>query len=130
MTQSQELVISKDDHERLSALVANLHSKTGLLIEEELGRAIVVEPEQLPKNVVSMGSVVCFIDELTGQEQTVELLYPHEMDKPSDYQKVSVLAPVGAALIGLGIGQSIEWPMPNNKTKYLKVVSVKNRYES
>jgi len=126
MNKSKELIISKNDHETLSVLVGNLETDTGLLIQEELDRATLVEDESLPENVVSMGSVVTFVDESNGQEMTIRLLYPHDMKIESAYQKVSVLAPVGAALIGLGIGHTIEWPLPNGKTKHLKVTSVFN----
>lgn len=127
MTKTQELVISRRDHENLSALANNLRTNTGALLEEELARATIVESKDFPDNVVSMGSIVNFIDENNDQSSTVELLYPHEMNKDSEFQKISVIAPVGAALIGLGVGHTIEWPLPNGKTKRLKVISVDNK---
>ena len=127
MTKTQELVISRQDHENLSALAHNLRTNTGALLEEELARATVVDSKDIPNDVVSMGSIVSFIDETNNQTSTVVLLYPHEMNKESEYQKISVIAPVGAALIGLGVDHTIEWPLPNGKVKHLKVTSVDNR---
>ncbi len=123
-----ELIISQYDFENLSKLVRNLETTTGLLLEEELARATIVDNNEKLRNVVSMGSIVSFIDEENNHTSTVELLYPHEMNKASSYQKISVLAPVGAALIGLGKGHTIEWPLPNGKTKHLKVTAVDNRH--
>lgn len=130
MTKSQELVISRQDYENLSELAHNLRTNTGALLEEELARATIVDSKDIPNNVVTMGSIVSFIDETNNQTSTVVLLYPHEMNMESEYQKISVIAPVGAALIGLGVNQTIEWPLPNGKIKHLKVTSVDNRLKA
>ena len=126
MSNEQEIMISRNDYEKIAALAQNLETDTGALLEEELARAKILDSEKVPHNVVAMGSVVSFIDEANNQTSTVELLYPHEMNKESAYQKISVLAPVGAALIGLAVGHTIDWPLPNGKTKHLKVISVTN----
>ena len=69
-----------------------------------------------------MNSRVCYQDDQTGENRWVELVYPDEADPAAG--RISVLAPVGAALLGLGIGQDIEWDFPNGAVRRLTVVSV------
>ncbi len=118
----QSLIISKKDYEKLLPLVNSAGPDVAELLEIELGRATVVEPDQVPNNVVSMNSQVNFLDLDSNKEMSVTLVYPH--DSNIEQNKVSVLAPIGAALIGLQVGQTIDWPMPNGKNKRVKVVSV------
>lgn len=119
---TQSLIISKTDYEKLLPLVNSAGPEVAELLEMELGRATVVEPAEVPNNVVSMNSKVNFIDLDADKEMSVTLVYPHESN--IEENKVSVLAPIGAALIGLQVGQTIDWPMPNGKNKRVKVVSV------
>lgn len=91
-------------------------------LEAELDRAEVVAPTAVPPEVVTMNSRVRFLDEDTGQQHEATLVYPFQANV-SEW-RISVLAPVGAALLGLSIGQSIAWPMPGGATKRLRVVSV------
>jgi regulator of nucleoside diphosphate kinase len=70
--------------------------------------------------LVTMGSKVSFRDDTTGQERTVLLVYPDEADVSEG--KISVLTPIGAALIGLSIGQSIEWQTPAGGWRSLTVL--------
>ncbi len=69
-----------------------------------------------------MNSLVRFVDEDAGKEHEMMLVYPHEVGDAD--HKVSILAPAGAAMLGLSIGDSIEWPMKGRKPIHLKVVSV------
>jgi regulator of nucleoside diphosphate kinase len=64
----------------------------------------------------------------TGKELVVTLVYPHDAD--IDENKISILAPIGAALIGLRVGQVIRWPVPSGKEKRLQVVAVLFQPES
>lgn len=128
MYETPRLIIAKNDFEKLKILVGSVYSETSELLAEELSRATVVDLEDLPSNTVSMGSIVKFLDESMQKELSVKLTYPDELNKQEDgYQKVSILAPIGAALIGLSEGQSIEWPLPSGKKKVLKVVAVYNK---
>lgn len=110
------LVIRDVDFSRLMAL----HPPSEL--RAELDRAIVVPGESIPPGIVVMGSRVCYCDQQTGNCRDVELVFPEEAD-PS-VGKVSVLAPVGAALIGLGEGQEIDWEFPDGSVRRLTVVAV------
>src|SRR5690606_16303937 len=89
---------------------------------EELERATLVEPEAMPANVVTMNSKVRFQNKDNGQIHEVELVYPHEADGTSG--KISILAPAGAALLGLSVGDSIEWPIAGQKKLHLSVIEV------
>ncbi len=117
----QSLLMTEQDYERLSLLVQHSESRAASQLEEELARATVLPQDKIPKDIVTMNSKIRFVDEETGKESEVTLVYPKDADVTS--RKVSVLAPVGMALIGLRVGQSIEWPMPNGPRK-LKVVSI------
>jgi len=118
-------VITEKDLERLQALIdsrAARDADAAELLEEELTRAVVVPQSRIPSDVVTMNSRVVFEDEQTRQRREVTLVYPGAADAAS--QKVSVLAPVGAALLGLSVGQSIDWPLPGGRTARLRIISV------
>ena len=108
-----EIIISSLDADRLYALMESLPANSfagekGL--EAELGRANIVEPHEVPSTVVTMNSTVNFVVESTGEEFTLTLVYPKNIDSIGD--KISILAPVGSALLGLSQGDQIEWPKP------------------
>jgi regulator of nucleoside diphosphate kinase len=116
------LILTEKDFQKLSALIKSARPEIAEPLEEELSRAAVVPPEKLPTDVVSMNSTVTFTDVDSGKESTVTLVYPHDADV--EQNKISILAPIGSALIGLRVGQVIRWPLPGGKEKRLKVVSV------
>lgn len=91
-------------------------------LAEELDRAIVVPLEQLPSDVVTMHARFTYADQLTGTLREIELVYPEEADPA--HGKISVLTPVGSAMIGLRVGQEIAWDFPDGSTRRLRVVSV------
>jgi regulator of nucleoside diphosphate kinase len=124
MQQSQNLILSEDDFRKLATLLSNIDPKGTDLLNGELDRAKVVPLEQVPKDVVIMNSEVGFREVSTGKMSVVTLVFPEHSDVKEN--KISVLAPVGAALVGLRVGQKINWPMPNGKEKELEVVFVKH----
>ncbi len=109
----EDLIVSIDDYVRLRELVAD-HA-----LAEELDFAIVVPSDRIPKNVVTMNSRLIYADESTGQTREVELVYPSEADPVAG--RISVLAPVGCALLGLSAGQSIDWNLPSGQVHRLRV---------
>lgn len=113
---SAELVICAEDYLRLREIVGE-HD-----LAEELDRAIVVPADRIQKNIVTMHSRLIYRDENTDTTREVELVYPDEADAMNG--KVSVLAPVGCALLGLSTGQSIDWHLPNGKVHRLRVEQV------
>lgn len=123
MSKTPNLIIKENDYNKLANLVANVSTKTTEMLEIELDRAEVMQDDHVPNDVVTMNSTVSFKEVDSEQDMTMTLVYPHEAN--IDENKISVLAPVGAALIGLRVGQVIDWPMPNGTIKKFKVISVK-----
>jgi regulator of nucleoside diphosphate kinase len=97
-------------------------------LQHELERAIVVSSDAVPRDVVTMNSRVLYVDETTGERRLVQIVYPEEADAGSG--KVSVLAPVGAALLGLSVGHAIEWDFPEGSRRRLRVEDVSYQPES
>lgn len=124
MKTEPKVILKREDFEKINSLILNSKSEIAELLEEELSRADVVSSEELPDGVVSMNSRVSFKDLDTGRESMLTLVYPHEAK--IEESKVSILAPVGSALIGLRVGDIIHWPLPHGKEKRLKVISVAN----
>ncbi len=122
MKESPSLVISKEDYNKISALFSIAKEEIVELLDEELGRAKIVPADKLPDNIVAMNSQVTFVNMDTQHEQTVTLVYPHEADINAN--KISILTPAGAALIGLSVGQTIHWSLADKRTIRIKVVSV------
>ena len=113
------------DLERLRRVVA-MHdtgrdAAAAQQLETELDRAVVVPRDELPADVVTMNSRVVFEDD-TGRRRDVQLVFPWEA--ALERGRISILAPVGVALLGLSVGQVIDWPMPNGRTASLRIVSV------
>jgi regulator of nucleoside diphosphate kinase len=97
-------------------------------LRHELERAIVVSSEAVPPDVVTMNSRVLYVDETTAERRLVTVVYPAEADASEG--RISVLAPVGAALLGLSVGQAIEWNFPDGSRRRLRVEDVSYQPES
>ena len=126
MTEPPSIYLTQDDCDRLSNLLEAYAAGSGGrrfdALENELARAIVVPPEQIPKDVLTMNSRVVFEDETTGERREVTLVYPAHADIGAG--KISILVPVGSALLGLRIGQSIDWNLPNGQRRRYRVIAV------
>lgn len=122
-TDLPDIFITTTDFERLSNLVTTLKNFNTDELEEELGRAHVIPEEELPFPVVTMNSTIEFRDLDSGLIQTMTLVYPGEADLAKG--KVSIIAPIGMALIGLRIDDVISWPVPSGHSRKLKVVSIR-----
>jgi regulator of nucleoside diphosphate kinase len=124
------ITVSRIDLERIEALLERLPAveaaKLAPLVAE-LDRADVVEPAAMPANIVTMNSTVTFEDEDNGEKMTLTLVYPTAAGKAGT---VSILAPVGSALLGLAQGQMINWPMPDGRKRRLKVLEITYQPES
>ena len=125
--QSRSVLVCKRDHDRLQAMINKADRAAAELLYEELDAATILPDDELPDDVVAMGSVVTFQDVDTGAESTIVLVYPHQADAARHC--VSVLAPVGAALVGLRVGETIEWPVPKGGSRHLRVVEVERGSE-
>lgn len=123
-----KIVLSADDYRGLSALVQSpsANSRTSHLAEqlaEELGRAHVLANGNAPEQIVCMNTEVEFRDDHTGSIQKMVLVYPRDAD--IEKGRLSVLTPVGTALIGLRVGDSTEWETPAGQARKLTVLSVR-----
>src|SRR5690606_5271222 len=88
----------------------------------ELDRARVLKGSKIPDNLVVMGSKVTFRDASRGRDEEVTLVWPEHADIGK--RRISVMTPIGAALIGLTEGQSITWPSRSGETHLLEVLRV------
>lgn len=122
MTHPRSVLVGARDHARLLSLIGQSDTPAVALLFDELDAATVLPDADLPPDVVAMESTVTFRDIDTGQESTVELVYPAQADAARN--RISILAPVGAALIGLRVGEQIAWPLPDGRDRHLEVVSV------
>ena len=121
---SPRIVLGSTDHETLGRLARAGLDRMPELAEtllDELDRARVVEDAKLPEDVVRMGARVVYRTN-GGAEQDVTLVYPAEADIALG--RISVLTPVGTALIGLRPGQSIAWATRDGRREALTVLSV------
>ncbi len=129
MNESPSIVVTDADLERLENLIASRkRGGEAAALAAELERATVVDADEIGRGVVTMNSVVEFEDEETGERQEVTLVYPHQADV--ERRRISVLAPVGAALLGLSRGQSITWPVPSGRPRRFRLVDVVFQPES
>jgi regulator of nucleoside diphosphate kinase len=112
---SKQIIITQHDLDRLQRVVNNAVAmgsgrELGALVAE-LDRARVVTPENVPANIVTMNSKIRLVDVETGDVLEVSLVFPEDTDSAGG--TVSILAPVGTAILGYAEGDSIEWPTPS-----------------
>jgi regulator of nucleoside diphosphate kinase len=122
---SPSIVVSSRDFDRIEQLLdAPLRAAqpAAVALMAELLRADVVSESDVPDTVVTVGSVVTCVDESSGQQHTLTLVWPHEADV--DRHRVSLLTPVGSALLGLSLGQVIDWDAPGGRRLRLRVIAV------
>lgn len=119
------IVISERDAERLEALLDKVPANAfpgKSALEAELDRADIVAPKDVPPNVVTMNSTIRFRVASTQEEFTLTLVYPKDVDGSGG--TISVLAPVGSALLGLTQGDEIEWPKPGGGKLKVQLVEI------
>ena len=126
LTHLPRLLLTSDDYDRLTGLAratAASDDRDGAqLLMDELYRADIVPPHWMPDGIVKMNSHVEFRDDRTGRIRCVQLVYPREVD--IDHGLISVLSPVGTALLGLAEGQSIAWSSDDRRRPRLTVLRV------
>jgi regulator of nucleoside diphosphate kinase len=96
-------------------------------LRRELERAVIVASESVPADVATMNSQVRYRDETNGMTRVVALVYPPAARGGQDF--VSVLSPVGSALLGLSVGQTIEWDFPDGSRRTLTLEAVLHQPE-
>lgn len=125
MSTQPKIVISSLDAERLEKLLDSIPDRAFPgrdELEAELARAEVVEPQDVPPTVVTMNSTVRFEVESSAEAFQLTLVYPKDVDGSG--QTISILAPVGSALLGLSQGDEIEWPKPGGGTLRVRIREV------
>src|SRR5690554_877121 len=118
------LILGVEDHGKLMTMASGITGPMAKVADElinELDRARVVAQSKLPEDAVRLGSIVSFTT-TDGFDRTYQLVFPGEADITSG--KVSVLTPIGAALIGLREGQSIPWTARDGRQLSLTVSHV------
>lgn len=124
---NRKICISKADRKKIRQLIAGVklagsRSKIDLeALEKELNRAKIVEPKRIPEDVVTMNSMVRLCDLESGEEMIYTIVYPSEAD--IEHRKISILAPIGTALLGYRVGDTVEWNVPSG-TRNLKIQEV------
>lgn len=119
------IVISSLDLERIEALLESPQYRNfpgAAALRTEIERASILEPKDMPPDVVTMNSVVTVVDEGANERHQLTLVYPRDSD--GDPGKVSVLAPVGSAILGLRVGEAIRWPMPGGREVALRIAEI------
>ena len=121
------IYITSQDKRRLEELLAEVsvsdpRQRGDLkLLEEELRRAVIVEPKEIPGDVITMNSRADLIDLDTRETVTFTLVFPR--DANVEEEKISVLAPIGAGMLGYRIGDEFEWTVPDG-VRHMKVTNV------
>jgi len=118
------IILTRTDHERISRLAEAHVSRNPEVCEEllsELDRARIVQDNKIGAEVVRMGSTIRFTSDRI-EERTVTLVFPGEADIAAN--RISILTPIGAALIGFSAGQSIDWVARDGRGRRLHVEQV------
>ncbi|MDX9739659.1 MAG: nucleoside diphosphate kinase regulator [Gammaproteobacteria bacterium] len=130
MTEQTPIVVSSLDLDRLERIMdaGQFRHMPGIdALRREIDRATIMEPADMPAGVVTMNSRVRFVDDASGSEFELTLVYPEASGQAGT---VSVLAPVGSALLGLSVGQSISWQVPGGRKLQLRILDVIYQPES
>lgn len=116
------LLVTEKDLMRIKHTLSFQKSSEFQNLEIELDRAKIISDDEVPPNLVTMNSKVKFLNLNDQKEMVVTIVYP--ADANFSEGKVSVLASLGSALIGLRVGQKINWQFPDGKTKTLEILDV------
>ena len=116
-----DIIITNIDRQRLLPVLDVHDTAASEMLETELHRATIVDQRAIPADVVTMNSEVTYEDCATSARRTVRIVYPKDANVV--HGRVSVLAPIGSALLGLRVGQTIDWALPSG-TKRIRVLEI------
>ena len=122
MNNFRSIIVTDSDFALLRSLSTHPH------LAEELDNADIVAADRVPPGVVTMNSRVLFEDTTAGESREITIVFPQDADALRG--NVSVLAPVGTALLGLTEGESIIWPFPDGSSRCLRVLKITFQPES
>ncbi|TDE33063.1 nucleoside diphosphate kinase regulator [Antarcticimicrobium sediminis] len=120
-----KIVINADDLTHIEALAEGAMQRNPALADRllsELGRARIVKAQKMPTTAIGIGSTASYIDGTTGQERRVTLVYPEQADIARN--RISLMTPIGVALLGLSEGDSFYWDTRDNQRRMLTVTRV------
>lgn len=123
-TAHPEIVISATDLERLEALLAAPAARNRRDLDrlrDELDRADIREPDEMPHDVIRMNTRARFREQPSGREYELTLAFP---GNPDGEGRISVFTPAGSALLGLAVGQAIDWPTVDGHTVRLEILEI------
>lgn len=121
MTIERQIIVSREDRDRLedlfvSGFAAAFSDKPYLqALRGELNVAQIVEPDDIPADVVTMNSTVRLLDPRTKEVDTYTLVYPEDANIAEG--KLSVMAPIGTAILGYRVGDVVRWQVPSGMTR-------------
>jgi regulator of nucleoside diphosphate kinase len=120
------IYVTEADFETLSNLTETQAGQAlgGRVLAEEMARALIVEPSQAPRPFVRIGSSVQFQDLSNNQIRTVRLSLPR--DASIDDNRISVLSPAGAALVGMTAGEAFHWIDAERRQRGVRVLAVQS----
>ncbi|MCO5113552.1 MAG: GreA/GreB family elongation factor [Bdellovibrionaceae bacterium] len=122
-TEKPKLVLCQKDFDQIMSLMSVNATEAMELLEEEISDAQVIEGDASPENRVGLNTTVEILDLDKDTKSSFQLVLPK--DANADEGMVSILTPMGMAVIGLAVGQEYKWPMPNGNIKNFKILSVK-----
>ena len=117
-----EIIVSTHDLERLEGLLSNPPTRNRSDLDDLRDRARVLDDDAMPDNVIAMNSRARFREETSGREYELTLAWPHEASAAGG--KVSIFSPAGSALLGLSVGQHIDWQTPEGRAIQITVLAV------
>ena len=120
--------VTESEFERLSNLAESSATRGASMLADELVRAIILKDGEFPRAFVRLNSRVEFTDLMTGRTRRVQVVLPDEAD--IDHDRLSVLTPVGAALLGLTEGDSIGMNTDDGRSHVLRVARVESIHEA
>ena len=127
LNQNLPVIIREDDYLTLKPFFTKgAKAQNEMSLSAELSRAVVVKKYAFPPHVIRINSEVQILDEQTGAIRTVCIVLPQHANIKEN--KVSILSPIGAALIGISQGETVQWRVPAGLKKF-KIVDVKNEQE-
>ena len=124
---NRDIYVTDQDMKRLTDLLEtarrfNYHHRAHLAeLAAELARSQMIASAQVPPDVITMNSTVCLVDLETGEEAVYTLVFPNDAD--IEQNRISILAPIGTALLGYRVGDIVEWQIPDGLSR-LKVKEI------
>lgn len=124
-TSAPPITVSSLDLQRIEELLElkQYRDSPGVAsLRAELARANILDPKEMPDDVITMNSAATVVEEGSGDSRELCLVYPRDAD--SQANKISIFAPVGSAMLGMRVGQSIDWKVPSGRDLRLRIKAI------